>query len=110
MAINDYYNTLYLINYTEVVDGRGLAIKTPEIEVTFQGVINQASSSEVIINRKLDIVADYKLFCPVTVAITRSSRVRQGSQYYNVVSEPKNTVNQDHHYKIYLKSTSKEAE
>ncbi len=110
MAIESYYTTLYLINYTESVNDQGRAIKTASAEVSFNGLINQASSTEVLTNKKLDIDADYKLFCDVSVNINRSSRVRQGTQYFDVVSEPKNTVNRDHHYKIFLKSISKETQ
>ncbi len=63
MAIESYYTTLYLINYTESVNDQGRAIKTASAEVSFNGLINQASSTEVLTNKKLDIDADYKLFC-----------------------------------------------
>jgi head-tail adaptor len=107
MAINDHYKTLTLMTPSENKNNRGGAVTT-WAETSFQGLINQLKSEDIEINSKMGVDADYKLFCPVNVAITRACRVKDGSRTYRVASEPKDTVGRGHHYKVMLKRTSSE--
>ena len=108
MAIEDYYTTLTRLEMTETDNGRGGKLQAWASAGTFQGLINQLSSGEIDANMKIDIEADHKLYCSTNEAITSASRVQDGAKRYRVVSEPKNTVRRDHHYKILLKRVGDE--
>lgn len=105
MAIADYYYTIQIHTGTRTANGRGGFSTVWAMSSEFEGVINQASSREVEAAAKLDIKADYKLFCPVGTVLSNKKLLYYDGNYYRIVSEPKNTVGRDHHYKIFLKRT-----
>lgn len=105
MAIQDYYVTLEKYSKTSVSNGRGGFVDTWVKASEFEGLINQTSSREIEAAMKIDIDTDSKLYCPTSVILTNDNRIKWGTQYYRVVSEPKNTVNRGHHLKIFLKKS-----
>ncbi len=110
MAIENYYKSITKLQSTQTPDGRGGAkYKWVTLE-KFQGLINQSSSKEIEMANKLGIDADYKLYCSVDVSISIADILKQGDEYYRVVSKPKNTVNRNHHYKVFLKNISLDKE
>lgn len=102
MAITDYYRDLKHIKTTETPDDRGGTIIT-DTEVDIRGCINQASSQQVDYALKLSIEATHKLYYPISVELDINDRVKDGNKVYEVVSEPLNTINRNHHYMVLLK-------
>lgn len=103
MPITDYYTTTEKLTKTESANGRGGYTYAWATSLTFDALINQASSREVEMALKMGIEADYKMFYSVAVSLCREDRIKQSGVIYRVVSEPKNTVNRNHHHKVYLK-------
>jgi SPP1 family predicted phage head-tail adaptor len=110
MAIERFYKPIVKLKKTQVPNGRGGFIDTWVEDFTFQGLINQAGSSEIELANKLGISADHKLFCSVDTVIDHNDLVKKNGKYYRIVSEPKDTVERGHHYKILLKYTSLDEE
>jgi len=103
MPITDYYTLIELHTKTKTPNGRGGSTYVWAKASEFQGLINQASSREIEAAAKLSIEADHKLYCPVGTSLSNEKLLKQGSTYYRVVSKPKDTVSQGHHYKVLLK-------
>lgn len=109
MAIERYYRTLSLMVKSELPkDTRGGVGSSWIVAQPFLGLISQVNAQEADANSRLNVVADYKLYCPVDTPITRANRVKDGSKTYRVASDPHNAVDRDHHYKIFLKRTDDE--
>ena len=106
MPISDYYRSLDRYEATRTANGRGGATLGWVKAETFQGLINQASSQEVLAAGQLGIVADHKLFCGVAETIERDMLIGEGDRVFRVVSQPKNTVNRGHHLRVMLRETS----
>jgi head-tail adaptor len=106
MPITNYYSSIEIHVKTATSNGRGGSTYAWAKSSTIQGLINQASSREIEAAAKLDIHADYKLYCGVSVALDSTKLLYYGGEYYRVVSKPKNTVNRNHHLKILLKQVS----
>lgn len=104
--ITDYYHTIDLYTKASTPNGRGGFTYAWSKSSDFQGLINQASSREIEAAAKLDIEADYKLYCGVGVSLDNEKLLKYNNNFYRIVSEPKNTVERDHHYKTLLKRTS----
>lgn len=68
---------------------------------TFKGVVNMASPSEVQTLGANGTKISHKLFSEL-VDIQHGDRIKQGSRVYEVVGDPKNTVNRNHHLKVWL--------
>lgn len=110
MAIENYYHDIAKVTQDAATeDGRGGKTYTWS-ESIFQGAINQASSREIEQANRLSIEADYKLYCSVNEDINNNDLVKDGTEYYRVVSKPKNTLKRNHHHKILLKYTSLDKE
>lgn len=110
MPITDYYTDIEIHGKHKTPNGRGGYSYNWSKESDFPGLINQASSREIEAAAKMDIQADYKLYCPVTVNLSKEKLLLWNNEYYRVVSEPKDTVNRGHHYKVLLKKISLDQE
>jgi head-tail adaptor len=104
MAIEDFYvDGIEILRLSTSGNGMGGSSETWIADTnTISGLINQADSGEIELASKLDIKATHKLFCDISVNISNQNRIRYNSEIYRVVSKPKDTVNQNHHYKIML--------
>jgi hypothetical protein len=108
MSLENYYNTLQIHRGTTGSNASGGTKKTftPVLSgdgAEFQGLINQAKSYEIMAAGQNGIKVDAKLFCSTSTSIDKDDIVKdKNGQKYRVVSEPKNTIGIDHHYKIYL--------
>ena len=101
MAIERFYKDLQLTKTTLTVNEYGVEIETT-INHTIKGVINQAGSSEIEYAKARNIDVDYKAYVEVTEltkSITKDDRI----DGYRVASDPKNTMDRNHHLKILLK-------
>lgn len=112
MAISRFYDTLYYVplTYTETATGKTRAYVDAN-KVSFQGVINQNSSTERDMAGKVGVQANYKLFCGVSVDFPADCIIYDGTHKYRVISDdqiPKNTVNRNHHYRILLETINAE--
>ena len=106
MAIQDYYRTLTTQRKTLVNNGFGGQEETWADNITIQGLINQASSNEILAAAQHQNIIDSKLFTDVDQDIKVDDRVRDsidGNKIYRIVSVPKDTVNRGHHWKILLR-------
>lgn len=106
MAIQDYYRTLTVQRKTTLPNGIGGQIETWDDHITIQGLINQASSSEILAAAQNQNIIDSKLFTDVGQDIKVDDRIIdsiEGNLVYRIVSVPKDTVNRKHHWKILLK-------
>lgn len=106
MAIENYYKTINKLSNIKKNDGRGGYVYDFSIISTFNGLVNQASSKEQELAKKLGITADFKLYCEVEATLTINDIIQFNDEYYRVVSKPKNTIQRNHHLKITLKQIS----
>lgn len=105
MAIQDYYESgVQRVIKIKVDNGRGGSTYEWLPDLTFYGLINQATSREVLMANKLGMEIDSKLFCDVNVVLDNDDLILFKGIYYRVKSVPKNTVHRDHHFKIMLKT------
>ena len=102
MAIERFYKDVILRNVTETIDNIGGAVNT-YTDTTIKALITQASSTEIDYANKLQIEATHNMYCDVAIDCDYIDKVVDGSKIYQVVSEPLNTVERNHHYKILLK-------
>ena len=100
--LNDYYYILTLQKKAQTINDFGGTVETWSDDSTFQGLINQATSKDLRLADQWQIKATHKLYCDISVNINSGDRVKRGTVIYRVSSEPKNTVDRDHHYKIFL--------
>lgn len=101
MAIERFYKDLTLEQIVLVKNEHLVEVPTP-ITTTIRGVINQAGSSEIEYAKARNIDVDYKAYVEVTEltkSITKDDRI----DGYRVASDPKNTMDRNHHLKILLK-------
>lgn len=103
MAITDYYdNTATIQRKTSTNNSYGNIVESWSNVATISCLINQVSSNEQFEAGQLEKLATHKLFCEISTDIEIEDRVLFSGEYYRVVSIPKNTVNRDNHYKIFL--------
>ena len=110
MAIQDYYKSIQVLAQQGVPNGRGGTSYTWTPEGEIMGAINQANSREIEAARKKDIEADFKLFTDVGSQLDNTKLLLYKNEYYRVVSEPKDTMQRNHHYKVLLKKTGLDQE
>ncbi len=103
MAIQDYYKSIQVVSRQGTPNGRGGTNYIWIVDGEILGLINQMTSREKEAAQKLDIEADYKLFTDVGNQLDNNKLLLYNNEYYRIVSEPKNTVERNHHYKVLLK-------
>lgn len=106
MAIQDYYRPLTVQRKTTTPNGFGGESETWANHLSIEGLINQASSKEIVAAAQHQEDIDSKLFTDVGLDIKKDDRVVdsiEGNKVYRIVSVPKDTVNQGHHWKIMLR-------
>ena len=101
MAIKDYYKDLTLTTIILVENDLGIEEETPTTHI-IKGVINQAGSKELEYARARNIDVDYKAYLEVS-DITNAIAKNDYINGYRVASEPKNTMERNHHLKVLLK-------
>lgn len=98
--ITDFYSTLVLKTPAVVKNSYGDPVAN-YVESNFEGMINQANSQEKSLYQQYPADSIYKLFCGADVPIAANCKVYDGQEYL-VISEPKNTVGRNHHYKVMM--------
>ncbi len=99
--IERFYKDLTLSRIAITVNDYGVEVET-STAATIKGIINQAGSSEIEYAKARNIDVDYKAYVEVTattLAINKDDKI----DGYRVASEPKNTMERNHHLKILLK-------
>lgn len=110
MAIDCYYKSITKFENTKIPDGRG-GFKYKWVTLNkFQGLINQSSSKEIEMAKKMGLDSDYKLYCAIDVDLHIDDLLLQNDEYYRVLSKGKNTVGRNHHMKYFLKNISLDKE
>ena len=99
--LKDYYSDLTLTKVTNTTNDYGIEVAA-ETNTTIKGLINKASSKEIEIAMARNIDVDYKAYVEVTTT-TQSITKNDLINGYRVVSDPKNTIGRNLHFKISLK-------
>jgi SPP1 family predicted phage head-tail adaptor len=101
--IQDYYTDISVSRVTSTPNAFGGHVDAWSTSSVIQGAINQNSSVEIMLAEQLGVKSTHKLYCDVTCDILPPDRVIDSDgKIYRVVSEPKNTMGINHHYKILL--------
>ena len=108
MAIEDFYGPLHYYACVETKNDKGNVIKSYPVATAFQGVINQASNQERAMAGQLGKQIDYKMYYPASVPIPDRVIIYDGTRKYRMVGEPKDTMNQGHHYRVGLQRITAE--
>lgn len=110
MAITKYYTTLYYYPKTNTDNGVGTVTSYLFANrVSFDGLINQASGTPIIIDGVVAKKVQYKMYCAVTVVFPEDCIIYDGTYAYKIATDeliPKNTVGRNHHLKLRLETTS----
>ena len=101
MSIEDFYDQSAAV-ITVTKPGDFSTALPSETTVSFSCAINPVSGYEKFAGGHNEVMADYKLFCSSTVALTEQTRVKWNSKYYNVVFV-KDTFKMGHHLLAFLK-------
>lgn len=104
--IQDYYRSLTVQRKTVTPNGFGGQSETWSNHLTIQGLINQASSAEILAAAQHQNVIDSKMYTDVGQDIKVDDRIIdsvESNLVYRIVSVPKDTVNRGHHWKTMLK-------
>lgn len=114
MAIQDYYRELTFQRNDYTGNGTGGQIDN-WVDVTgdFEGLINQASSKEILAAQQRQEEIDSKLFTDIDILPVYNvdgERIPyrvidsiEDNKVYRIVSAPKNTVDRQHHWKWLLR-------
>jgi len=109
MSISDYYSeTLILLDADSSTDGYWSTSTGPaySTDVSLPAAVNLLSGDEVNDYGVLGIDARYKAYCAVSTEIVSGRRCRWSGDTFEIVVEPKNTLQKNHHYRILLKDVS----
>lgn len=107
MAIEHYYETIKRSSYTVTPDGRGGSTYVKGTPTEFEGLINDATSQEILMAQQMGISVTAKLFTATTNEISSDEIIQDtNDNYYRVVSKAKNTVHRNHHLKYMLQQVS----
>jgi hypothetical protein len=107
MAIENYYQTIEKVTFTKTSDGRGGNTYAEDVAIEFQGLINDANGREILMAEKLGLDINSKLYTSINNPLSIDEIVKNVDDVlYRVVSNNKNTVHRNHHFKILLRRIS----
>jgi len=102
MSIQNYYNTISILQASKVNNGIGGKTLTWNIIDTVQGVINQDVGSETVNGKVLERTV-YKGYTEVNSNIEAKHRLKDiDNKIYRIKGSPKNTIRKNHHYRLEL--------
>jgi hypothetical protein len=102
--ISDYYDqTVILLDYDESTDPFSTSTGGYTTDVSISAAVNLMSGSERAQWGQLDVNAEYKLYCEPTTEVYYGRRARWDGDTFVMVTEPKNTLQRDHHYRVLLR-------
>lgn len=102
--IEDYYSESVsrMTRSTASAWGTETSWSTSASVQAFDAAINPISGIERIGGDRIQLMADYKMFCSDTVTLTEKDRVKWGDVTFDVVFV-KDTFDMGHHKKVLLK-------
>jgi hypothetical protein len=68
--------------------------------------VNLLSADEVAAYGKIGFDAKYKAYCDVSTEVYAGRRCRWNSDTFDIITDPKNTLQKNHHYKILLRDVT----
>lgn len=110
MAIERFYKqTIEVWRGTPATDDRGnttMGTRTKQSE--FPGTVNRHGTKEERSGGQWIYKDTYKLFCATTRDIQEHDQIREGSNKYRVIGQPKDTIVRGNHFNINLEKWGKD--
>lgn len=104
MSISDYYTqSINILSSSTSTNPFSMSAGTWSVSDTFYGAVNLLSGRQRYIADQPEILADYKVYCDASVSLTGNTRLRWSGTDYEVVEEPKNTLQRSHHQRILMR-------
>lgn len=109
MSIDKFYTeTIILLNSDSSTGGywstsTGAAYSTA---ASITAAVNLLSADEINAYGKIGYNAKYKAYCDVSTEVYAGRRCRWNSDTFDIVADPKNTLQKGHHYKILLRDVT----
>ena len=102
--IDDYYDqTIVLLSYSSSTDGYWSTGGSYSTDVSISASVNLLNSNEQFIGDDWKTLADYKAFADPTTEVYDGRRARWNSDTFEIVQEPKNTLQRGHHIRFLLR-------
>ncbi len=102
MITNFYDQTVILLDRSTST-GAFTTGESYTTDVSIDAAVNLLSANEAFQFDRMGVAAEYKMFCAVSTEVYYGRRCRWGSDTFEIVSEPKNTMQKGHHYRVLLK-------
>ena len=109
MSISNFYTeTIILLDSDSSTGGywstsTGAAYSTA---ASVKAAVNLLSADEVNSYDKMGYDAKYKAYCDVSTEVYAGRRCRWNSDTFDIVVDPKNTLQKNHHLKILLRDVT----
>jgi hypothetical protein len=109
MSIDKFYTqTIILLDKNTSTGGYWSTSTGPDYSTaaSIKAAVNLLSADEVAAYGKIGFDARYKAYCDVTTEVYGGRRCRWNSDTFDIVTDPKNTLQKNHHYKILLRDVT----
>ena len=109
MSIDKFYTeTIILLDKDTSTGGSWSTSTGPDYSTaaSIPAAVNLMSADEVNSYDKLGYDAKYKAYCDVSTEIYAGRRCRWNSDTFDIVTDPKNTLQKNHHLKILLRDVT----
>jgi len=109
MSIEDYYTeTIILLDSDSSTGGYWSTSTGPDYTpaASITAAVNLLSADETNAYDKLGYNAKYKAYCAVSTEVYAGRRCRWNSDTFDIVADPKNTLQKGHHLKILLRDVT----
>ena len=102
--ISKYYTEdVTLLTKSSSTGGYWSTGETYTTAVAIKAAVNQLSASELFRYGTIGYDARYKMFCEPTTEVYAGRRIIWRSDTYEIIEEPKNTLQKNHHFRTLLK-------
>lgn len=105
MSISNFYTETIILLDKDTSTGGYWSTSTGSDYSTATSItaaVNLLSADETAAYGKIGFNAKYKMYCDVTTEVYGGRRCRWNSDTFNIITDPKNTLQRNHHYKILL--------
>ena len=106
MSISRFYTeTIILLDSDSSTGGYWSTSTGPAYSTaaSISAAVNLLSADETAAYDKIGFDAKYKAYSAVSTEIVAGRRCRWNSDTFDIVTDPKNTLQKDHHYRILLR-------
>ena len=101
--IENFFNTQCILKKPSTsVDAGGAVQEIFAEDSTFYGYLEALNSNEILRNEKYEVLANYRLYCPVDISIVETDRVEISGNEYKVFSIIPHHLSQNTHLEVYL--------